>query len=252
MKEGQALITKKGEKLIYDYVVGDDNYFVFLGGLGSSRNATKATYFKQYCKEKGYSYICFDYLGHGDSDLKFSDCDLNMWLDNIFEILEHLVPNQAILIGSSLGGWLALRAAEINPNKIKAIIGLATAADFTENLMWQEFSDEVKAKLSSGEIYNLPVDYCDGEYAISMGLIESGREHMLLDKDFIKVTLPVRLVQGMQDQDVPYNYAYKIIEKLQSDDTELILVKNADHRLSEPYLLQKIANMLEELIVDSV
>ena len=252
MKEGQVLKTKEGHKLIYDIYLGDNNYIVFLGGLGSDRKATKASYFKEYCQQKGYSYIRFDYLGHGDSDLSFSSCDINMWLANVLAILHNLVPQQAILIGSSLGGWLALRAAEQNSKKIKAIIGLAAAADFTEELMWRDFSEQIKAELKAGKIYNLPSDYCDGTYAISMGLIESGRENLLLSKNNIKVNLPVRLVQGMQDKDVPYSYAYRIIEKLATDDAELLLLKNADHRLSCPYILAKITQILENLITTNI
>ncbi|MBT4878641.1 MAG: alpha/beta hydrolase [Alphaproteobacteria bacterium] len=248
MKEGQVLKTKEGYKLIYDQIIGDDNYIVFLAGLSSDRKATKASFFKNYAKAKGYSYICFDYLGHGDSDLEFSQCDINMWLSNVKDILANLVPKKAIIIGSSLGGWLALRLAELDDSKIKAIIGLASAPDFTESLMWNDFSIEVKAKLERGEIYNLPSDYCDGEYKISMGLINSGRDNLLLNKAEININIPVRLVQGMQDDDVPYEYGLKLIEKLKTKDAELCLIKNADHRLSDLPVLNKISHILEDLI----
>jgi len=248
MKEGQELITESGHKIIYDIVSGDDNYIVFLSGLMSDRLGSKATYLKEFCKKQGYSYICFDYLGHGDSDLKFTECTINTWLSNTQEILNKLVPNKAILVGSSLGGWLSLRAAELDARKIKAIVGLAAAPDFTEDLMWDIFSLEVKELLESGEIYNLPSDYCDGNYPITMELIKSGRENLLLRKEKIDVDFPVRLFQGMKDDDVPYQYAIKIAENLVSEDVEVNLIKDGDHRLSTDEQLANIATTVTHLI----
>ena len=248
MKEGQELITESGHKIIYDIVSGDDNYIVFLSGLMSDRLGSKATYLKEFCKKQGYSYICFDYLGHGDSDLDFTECNLDIWLANISEILDELIPKKAILVGSSLGGWLAIRLAEKKHPKIAAILGLAAAPDFTEDLIWSQLDKKNKELLKKGQIYNLPSEYCEANYAITYQLIESGRRNLLLNKEKIKIEIPVRLLQAMEDDDVPYGYAIKLAEKITSKNLSLQLIKNSDHRLSDEYARQKIIENLEDIL----
>lgn len=246
--ENQIFITKAQQKIYYDYVKGKDVFIVFLSGLNSDRKSTKATYLKNYARENSYSFLAFDYLGHGDSDMEFTDCDINIWLSNIEEILNNLVPQKAILIGSSLGGWLAIRLAEKKHTKISAIIGLAAAPDFTENLIWDKLDEDKKQLLQAGKIYHLPNDYCDANYQITYKLIESGRQNLLLNKGEINIDIPIRLLQGMADTDVPYNYAIILAAKITSKNLNLQLIKNADHRLSDEYSKEKIKENLEDII----
>ncbi len=242
--EAQTLIDKKNNKIIYDEVQNNHKKtIIFLSGLKSDRKATKASFFKKYAIQNHYHYICFDYAGHGDSDLEFQDCNIDIWLENIKEIIENLAKKEVVLIGSSLGAWLGLKIAELMPDKISAFIGISSAPDFTEDL-WRVFSDEVKKKLEKGEIYNLSSKYCEGEYPITLQLIESGRINLLLKAKEININKPVRLFHSMQDEDVDYNYSIKIMEKLTSKDAELKLFKDGNHSLSdEKYLVQIIASL---------
>ena len=244
------LITKENHKIIYDRVIGKNNdTIVFLGGLMSDRKGSKASYLKDWAESENHHYICFDYLGHGESDLKFEECNINIWLENSLQIINELTQGKVILVGSSLGGWLGLRICEIIPQRIKAFIGIAAAPDFTEDLMWDIFDDAIKEKLAQKEIYNLPSDYCEGNYPITINLIKSGRDNFILRREGeVKIDLPVRLFQGMQDKDVPYKYALKIMKKLTSKDIELKIIKDADHSLSRNQDLEKIIKEIKSFI----
>ena len=246
--ENQIFVSRANKKIYYDQVKGGDQFIVFLAGLKSDRKSSKAIFLKQYALKNNYSYIAFDYLGHGDSDLEFTECDLDIWLSNISEILDELIPKKAILVGSSLGGWLAIRLAEKKHPKIAAILGLAAAPDFTEDLIWSQLDEKNKELLKKGEIYNLPSEYCEANYAITYQLIESGRRNLLLNKEKIKIEIPVRLLQAMEDDDVPYEYAIKLAEKIISKNLSLQLIKNSDHRLSDEYARQKIIENLEDIL----
>ena len=237
--------TSSGHKIIYNKLSGDGNYYVFLGGLMSDRNGTKALFFEDYCRMHGFSYIRFDYLGHGESDLIFSECNIQTWLQNSCDIINNFTNGKVTIIGSSLGGWLMCLVAQKFPDKIKALIGIAAAPDFTENLMWNKFSDETKKLLSTGNIYNIPCDYDIQGYPITMDLIKSGRRNLILgSKSKLNINIPIKLFHGMEDQDVPYEYSINLAKKVTSDNVEVILIKNGDHRLSDEDSLKLISSKL--------
>ncbi len=244
----RQLITKAGHKIIYDFVEGSKIPIIFLSGLMSDRKGSKASFFAEYAANYGHSYVAFDYLGHGESDLDFTECNIDIWLENVLEMLELFVGQKIILIGSSLGGWLAILAALKKPGKIESLITLAAAPDFTEDLMWQNFSPEIQAQLAAGQIYNLPSDYCDGEYPITMQLIESGRNNLLLKQQHIPLTVPIKMFHGALDEDVPVKYAELLKDKLPADLADLNIIPDGDHRLSRTQDLAMFAEYLLRII----
>ncbi|MBT4921405.1 MAG: alpha/beta hydrolase [Rickettsiales bacterium] len=235
--------------IAYDQITGNKFDLVFLPGLKSDRMGAKALYLERYAEEHDLGNIRFDYLGHGDSDGNFAECGIDEWLENSLNVINNLAQNPVILIGSSLGGWLALLAAQRKQTKIKALITLAAAPDFTENLIWGNFSDDIKAFIHGGGIYNLPSDDCDGEYPISKKLIESGRQHLLLNSDDpIKIDIPSFFIHGEKDKDVPFETSMKIFGKITSEKKKLILRKNSDHRLSSDSDLRILASVIDGII----
>jgi pimeloyl-ACP methyl ester carboxylesterase len=252
-KEG-FFYDKSGHKIIYNHLELGTNYLVFLGGLMSDRKGSKALFFEDYARKNNYSYIRFDYLGHGDSDLAFTDCNIDIWLDNVLEILVKLTKDyQVNLLGSSLGGWLALLAAQKMPDKIAKILTIAAAPDFTEELIWSQLDQASRAKLLAGQIYNLSgCDDIDSYYPITIDLINSGRNNLLLaNEQPLALTMPITLIHGMKDIDVSYEYSVRLVNKLIDNplySPKLILLKQGDHRLSDQNSLAAMAHELDLLL----
>jgi pimeloyl-ACP methyl ester carboxylesterase len=220
---------------------------VFLGGLMSDMNGTKALYLDAYCKSNGYPFIRFDYVGHGESSGQFTDGTIGLWKENALEIIDRLTQGKLILIGSSLGGWLMLLAALERPERIHALIGIASAPDFTEALMWDVFTDGQKQALLEKGIIDLPSDYSDHPYPITRALIEEGRKHLLLEAP-IPLTCPLTLIHGMKDDDVPFDFSLRIAKVFQGEKVKTILLKDGDHRMSDEGTLQVIVGELEGVL----
>lgn len=216
----------------------------------SDRQGKKALFLEGHAKENRLNFIRFDYFGHGDSDGEFHECGLDDWLESALLVIDNLTSGKVVLVGSSLGGWLSHLVALRRPDRVLSLLSLAPAPDFTEDLMWDIFSDEVRARISDGEIYNLPSDYCEGSYPISQKLIESGRKYFLLrEGGNICVSVPMTIIHGMDDNDVPYEYSLKIINKVVAEDAKLVLLKGEGHSLSSPEALEVIGEELGKLVV---
>jgi pimeloyl-ACP methyl ester carboxylesterase len=212
---------------------------IFLGGFNSDMNGTKAQNFAQYALEQDYDFIRFDYFGHGISSGKFEEGTIGQWLEDSLRVIDQLTDKPQILIGSSMGGWLMLLAALARPNKIAGLIGLATATDFTEDLIWEKFTTKQKEEILREKQIHFANEFCSDPYLITLNLIEEARNHLMLDKP-ININIPVHLFHGMNDQDVPYQTSLKIAERLTGKDVDIHLIKNAGHRLSEANELAKI------------
>jgi pimeloyl-ACP methyl ester carboxylesterase len=220
---------------------------VFLGGYASDMTGTKASFLSERCREANLSFLRFDYRGNGGSSGDFRDGTIGRWRDDAEAVLETLTTGPQILIGSSMGGWIALLLARDRPERVKALIGIAAAPDFTEDLMWLKLSPDQKQLLQQdGFIYedDAPPDH---RVPLTLQLIEEGRQHLLL-RAVIPVTMPVRLLQGLDDREVPWQHALRITENLASDDIRLTLVKNGDHRLSRPEDLELLWQNVLELV----
>lgn len=248
----EFLSLDDGNQLAYVHSKGNENApsIIFLGGFMSDMSGTKATALERFCKEKHYSYTRFDYFGHGQSSGKFIDGTIGYWKSNVLSVLDMLPHRKHIVIGSSMGGWLMLLAALARPEKVSALIGVASAPDFTENLIWDVMTDKEKKELTENGIFNQPSDYSESPYPISKQLIEEGRHHLLLN-DTIPINCPVRLIHGMKDDDVPYTLSVELTQKLQSDDVQIQLVKRSDHRMSSEEDVALLEKTIETLVYAS-
>jgi len=227
---------------------------VWLGGFKSDMRGTKADALDAYAASHNRAYVRYDYSGHGESDGDFKDGTIGAWLEESLAVIEACCKGPQILIGSSMGGWMALlaaralRQAQVNGSAKASLAGLvliAPAPDFTEELMWKRFSPEIRDEIMRTGAWSYQSDY--GEpYPITKRLIEEGRNHLLLDAP-LELGCPIRILQGVQDADVPWQHAFKLTHILPSDDVVLTLVQDGDHRLSRPQDIARILATVTEL-----
>jgi hypothetical protein len=218
---------------------------VFLPGFRSDMTGDKASALAAYCATRGQAMLRFDYSGHGASGGAFEDGTIGRWAADALAAIDGLSEGPLILVGSSMGGWIALLAARARPERIAGLIGIAAAPDFTEVLMWQAMSFEQRATLMRDGVLHVPSQYGD-RYPITRALIEDGRNHLVLNER-IALDCPVRLLHGQCDPDVPWAFALGIADQLTSRDVQVILVKDGDHRLSRPQDLELLRQMLAAL-----
>lgn len=220
-----------GPRLAYLTSQGHGPTVVFLPGFMSDMSGIKATTLAEVCAQRGQAFLRLDYRGHGLSAGDFATAGIDDWLRDALTVIDRLTQGPLILVGSSMGGWLALLTALARPQRVLALVGIAAAPDFTEDLIWQQLKPaEQKTLMDEGALYQKS-DYGDKPYCFSRNLIEQGRRHLLL-RQAIPFTGPVRLLQGMSDADVPFTTALHIAERLESKDVTVTLIKDADHRLS--------------------
>jgi len=225
---------------------GNSPTVVFLPGFRSDMTGDKATMLAAYCGERGQAMLRFDYSGHGASDGRFEDGTIGIWTNDALAALDHLTEGKLILVGSSMGGWIALLAALARRERISGLIGIAAAPDFTEALMWQALSSEQRATLMQNGVLHLPSQY-GKPTPITRALIEDGRQHLLL-ADPIALDCPVRLLHGQRDADVPWEFALRIAGQVTSTDVRVVLVKDGDHRLSRPQDLVLLKETVAEML----
>ena len=229
----------------FDYGETKDG-ILFLSGFKSDMNGTKAVALQQLCCAQKRNFLCFDYFAHGASTGDFSKGTIGMWLENALLVLDKLTAGPQILVGSSMGGWLMLLVALLRPERVKALVGIAAAPDFSEDLIWEKLSAQDQIKLlEEGEIL-LDDDYCTSNFLIHRDFIIEARKHLLL-RDTININCKVRLLHGMHDVDVPYDTALQLAKRLTSQDVTLHLVKNGGHRLSEPAEMALLESVVQEL-----
>ena len=222
----------------------------WLGGFKSDMKGTKAAALSQWARENGRACTRFDYSGHGESGGDFRAGTIGRWLEESLTVFEAYAEEPQVVIGSSMGGWLALlllrelrRRKEAKASAVGLVL-IAPAVDFTEVLMWQRFPPKVKNEIETGGVWLRPSEY--GEpYPITQRLIEEGRNHLLLG-GMIETGCPVRILQGVQDPDVPWNHAVALTSRLAQDDVVLTLVKDGDHRLSRPEDIERLIKAVAE------
>jgi pimeloyl-ACP methyl ester carboxylesterase len=212
----------------------------WLGGFKSDMQGTKAAALDQWARDHGRAVIRFDYSGHGESGGDFTDGTIGRWLEDSLAVLDACCRGPQVAIGSSMGGWLALlmtrelaRRAQPAAAQIAGLVLIAPAVDFTEELMWKRFPPEVKRELEQTGSWQRPSQYSAEPYPITRRLIEEGRNHLLLG-GMIETGCPVRILQGIQDPDVPWQHAVELVSRFARDDVVLTMVKDGDHRLSRP------------------
>jgi len=222
----------------------------WLGGFNSDMRGTKALAIDSWAAEQGRASVRFDYSGHGESGGKFVDGTIGRWLEESLAVFDAFCAGPQVVIGSSMGGWLALLLAREIARRgagraaIAGLVLIAPAPDFTEELMWKGFAPEVRAEIETKGVWLRPSQY--GEpYPITRALIEEGRNHLLLG-GAIKLGCPVRILQGAQDPDVPWKHALRLAERLPAEDVVLTVIQDGDHRLSRPQDIARIIAAVKE------
>jgi pimeloyl-ACP methyl ester carboxylesterase len=235
-----------GTELAWSKLDGTGPTIVFLPGFRSDMTGDKATALAAFCVDRGQAMLRFDYSGHGASDGQFEDGTIGQWARDALAAIDRLTEGGLVLVGSSMGGWMALLIALRRPERIAAIVGIAAAPDFTEKLMWDAMTFEERARLMRDGILRVPSQY--GEPTpITRSLIEEGRAHLLLDGP-IPIDCPVRLLHGQADPDVPWEMVARIAERLVSPDVQITLIKDGDHRLSRPRDLDLLCRTVAALL----
>ena len=224
----------------------------WLGGLKSDMKGTKAEALARFAADKTRGFVRFDYSGHGESPGDFADGTIGRWLEESLAVFTAFCRGPQVVIGSSMGGWLALllarelrRAATTPPASLAGMVLIAPAVDFTEELMWKKFTPAARRELEESGAWQRPSQYGNEPYLITRRLIEEGRQHLLLG-GLIETACPVRILQGVEDPDVPWGHAVELVSRLGQDDVVLSLVKDGDHRLSRPEDLERLIAAVEE------
>jgi pimeloyl-ACP methyl ester carboxylesterase len=225
----------------------------WLGGYKSDMAGTKAQALADWAARNGRACVRFDYSGHGESGGAFTDGTIGRWLEETLLVFDACCSGRQIVIGSSMGGWLALLLAralrgrkEAAPASLAGLVLVAPAVDFTEELMWKRFTPEIKRELEEKGVWARPSQYSPEPYLVTRPLIEEGRNHLLLG-GMIETGCPVRILQGVQDPDVPWQHAKALVARFACDDVVLTLIKDGDHRLSRPEDIARLIRAVAEL-----
>lgn len=240
----------------------DDNHFIeynqqefenskftilYLHGLMSDRLGTKCVAIEKHCIENKINYVAFDNLGHGTSSGKFTDFNISNWFNATIEFIKKLNLKNIILIGSSMGGWLALLVSRLKLDNIHSIILIAPAPDFTLKI-WNLLSLEQKEEIANSKIFYLQSKGEEGSIPITLSLLEDGQNHLIMLNDNIKIDYPVIILHGMRDNSVDYNLSLQLTEKIEAPYVATKLIKYAGHRLSAKEDIKVLINSIEELM----
>jgi pimeloyl-ACP methyl ester carboxylesterase len=224
----------------------------WLGGFRSNMSGTKAAALDAWAEKAGRSCIRFDYSGHGRAGGRFEDGTISRWLEEAEAVLDAFAEGPQIVIGSSMGGWIALLLAKRlrergHPGRLTGMILIAPAVDMTKALMWDHFDEATRRAVTEQGFCALPSAYSPEPYVITRALIEDGERHLFGDAP-IEAGCPVHVIQGMQDPDVPWRHATQLMERLAFDDAVLTLVRDGDHRLSRPGDIERLIEAVEAMI----
>jgi pimeloyl-ACP methyl ester carboxylesterase len=224
---------------------------VWLPGFKSDMVSIKASYLDRWTAETGRALLRFDYSGHGESEGDFAQGTIGAWCEDAMTLIAQLTNGPQILVGSSMGGWLALLAARAfaargESSRLAGLVLIAPAVDFTETLIWERLPAEARHKIETEGFWLRPSAYSPDPYVITRQLIEEGRQHLLLDGT-ITTHCPVHILQGMQDEDVPWRHAVTLSEHIAGDPVILTLVKDGDHRLSREADLLRLTTAIEQI-----
>ena len=241
------LPRRDGATIAYRRLEGRGLGVVFLGGFRSEMTGTKASFLDEYCRRRGHAYVRFDYFGHGASSGDIGVGTIGCWSEDAMAVLDALTEGRQILIGSSMGGWIMLLAALARIERIHALVGIAAAPDFTEDLVWPRLDAAQRKELWETGALTLPSRYDPNGYTHSLRLFEDARRHLVMRAE-IPLVCPVRLLHGMLDDAVPWQTSLRLAERLRSRDVAVTLVKEGDHRLSRGADLARLGATLDELL----
>jgi len=242
----ESFTSPEGRRLAFRRVRATGGVtFVWLCGFKSDMTGGKAVALEAWARGAGFGSLLFDYSGHGQSGSAFEEGTISAWREDALAVIDAQTDGPLVLVGSSMGGWMALLAALARPERVKGLVLIAPAPDFTEKLMWPEFTPEEQAKIMQ-EGFTLRPSVYGAPYPITRALIEDGRQWSILDKD-IPFSGPVRILQGMQDPDVPWGHALALTRALTAEDLVLHLIKDGDHRLSREEDIARLLAVCREV-----
>jgi pimeloyl-ACP methyl ester carboxylesterase len=240
-----------GRRIAFRRRAGAEPGVVWLGGFKSDMLSTKASRLDDWARAAGRAFLRFDYSGHGESDGRFEDGTIGQWLAESIALIRARTRGPQILVGSSMGGWIALLVARElarlgEADRLAGLVLIAPAVDFTEALMWARMSDDIKREIMETGRWLRPSAYSPEPYAITRALIEEGRAHLMLD-GLIRAHAPVHILQGMQDPDVPWRHAMELVQRLSLDPVSVSLVREGDHRLSRDEDIEMLIRSVERI-----
>jgi pimeloyl-ACP methyl ester carboxylesterase len=235
-----------GVRLAWARLAGTGPTVVFCPGYKSDMAGQKATELAAFCAAHGQAFLRFDYSGHGTSDGRFEDGTIGRWLADALALIDALTTGKLVIVGSSMGGWIALLLALARPDRVAALVGVAAAPDFTEGLMWEAMSFAERREVMERGMIMVPNPY-GGAYPVTRALIEDGRAHLLLSGP-IALDCQIRLLHGQRDAEVPWETALRIAERVAAPDVRTTLIKDGDHRLSRPEDLALLCAVVGELV----
>ena len=247
MTEVSKHILEQFGAIAYSRLPGTPPGVVFLCGHGSDMNGSKALHLQAWAELRGKAFLRFDYSGHGQSDGDFLKTNISDWTRDTIHMIDAHTDGPQIVVGSSLGGWIMLNLALARPARIAALVGIAAAPDFTEELIWDPLNEAAKADFQASGKITFENPYADDPVIYPYHLIEDGRQHLRLQAPLL-IDVPVRLLHGMQDAEVPWQTATRLADQLQSDDVSVMLDKTATHRYSEPRQLAHLERVLDDLV----
>ena len=222
------------------------DYIVFLHGFMSDLDGKKPISFLKFAKKNKLGFLALEYSGHGKSSGKFTKGNISKWTKETSILIKKIVKtNKIILIGSSMGAWIALNQFKIFKKQIKGFLGIGSAPEFLENLMWKKFSKKMKAETIKNRIYNLK--HGDYIYPITLQLIKDGRKNKVLNKK-INYKINATMVHGQKDEVVPVSYSKKVLKIFKNSRKKLVIIKNGDHSLSSPKHLVMLKKELKLII----
>jgi pimeloyl-ACP methyl ester carboxylesterase len=234
-------------RIAYRRIRGKSPGIVFCAGFMSDMTGSKAVAIEAFARDRGHACLRFDYSGHGESEGSFEEGTIGSWFQDALAAFDALTEGPQIVVGSSMGGWIALLLARARPARVAGLVGIAPAPDFTEDLIWAKMPPSKRSELMEKGVLYEPSEYGEKPYAITRALIEDGRNHLLL-RGPLAYDGSVRLLHGMRDPDVPWELSPKIASVLTAADVRVTLVKDGDHRLSRDQDLDLLRGAIAELL----
>ena len=238
--------TPQGRHLAYRQTPGTSGVnFIWLSGFNSDMEGTKVVSLEAWARSNGHGFTAFDYSGHGQSSGWFQDGSISEWREDSVAVLDGLTEGPQILVGSSMGGWMALLAGRERPERVAGLVLIAPAPDFTTELMWPNLPPEAKREITDTGFHMQPSDYGD-PVPITKALIESGSQNLIFGQPY-PFSGPVRILQGLQDLDVPAAHAERLVSHIQANDLVFTLIKDGDHRLSRDQDIARLITTCSEM-----
>jgi len=242
----RTLSHPDGTSLAYEHTPGSVPTVVFLGGYSSDMTGSKALHLEALCRARGRGFLRLDYRGHGASGGDFEDATIGAWAGDALHVIEQVTGGSLVLVGSSMGGWIMVLLARRIPERVAALVGIAAAPDFTEDLFRHQMTPEQRGALARDGRLEVPSEYDEEPTVVTARLLEEARQHLVLTSE-IDLECPVRLLHGLEDPDVPWQTSLRLAERVRSRDVRITLVKGGGHRLSEPAELELLGRTVDEI-----